>query len=254
MPARPSPHYPLSVSFQSAVRCATRSACVGLHSSLATRHFPCSTTHYSLPTTHFLLDNSCTNMITCPMLAQKLTLHHPPKQANPCISIRLQPLCPPQKSQPQLNQHLPASFSKTPGVGYSFLLPLRKLRALCASALSVSVDLAHPSLANPNPRHSIHTHSDPPSYSNEPFGKESRQNLCGTMRLMRLCRTKPKIPIVAVFASERADQQQRAHDSFKRAPSPRPAHQVAAATWARILFAKTYETHRAAFSCAGETT
>ena len=89
-----------------------------------------------------------------------------------------------------------------------------------------------------------------PSYSNESFAKESRQNLCGMMRLVRLRGTKPEMPIVAIFASERADQQQRAHDSLQHAFSPRPAHQVAAATWTRILVAKTYETHTAAFSCA----
>ena len=96
----------------------------------------------------------------------------------------------------------------------------------------------------------LDSHKPRPSYSNEPFGKESRQNLCGMMRLVRLRGTKPEIPIVAIFASERADQQQRAHDSLKHAFSPRPAHQVAAATWTRILVAKTYETHTAAFSCA----
>src|SRR5712664_1341571 len=114
-------------------------------------HFWLSAHHYSLPTTHFFLDNSCTNMITCPMLARKLTFDHPPKQANPFISIRLQPLCPSQKSQPQSNQHLPASFSKTPGVGGT------------------------PFLAT---RHSIHTHTDHLTATNH-SERTSRQNLCG---------------------------------------------------------------------------
>ncbi len=168
------------------------------------------------------------------MLARKPTLHRPPKQANPFTSIRLQPLCPPQKSQPQSNQHLPASFSKMPGwgghPGCSYGTPGvggTRFPYLCVgSALSAPRRYQFPSnlrafgflwffnpaarclcasVANPNLRHSIHTHSDRPSYSSEPFGKESRQNLCGTMRLMRLCRTKPKIPIVAIFAPERAD-------------------------------------------------
>src|SRR5260370_17000016 len=135
-------------------------------------------------------------MLPSAILAGKLTLDHPPKQANPFTSIRLQPLCPSQKSQPQSNHHLPASFSKTPGVGGT------------------------PFLAT---RHSpLDSHTPRPSYSNELFGKEARQNLCGTMRLMRVCRTKPKIPIVAIFASQPPDHHDPAHASLNHTFSPPP--------------------------------
>src|SRR6266404_3863227 len=94
------------------------------------------------------------------MLARKRSPLHPPNQANPFTSIRLQPLCPPQKSQPQSNQHLPASFSKTPGVGGTPFLATRH------SPLATR----HSSLAT---RHSpLDSHTPRPSYSNEPFGKD----------------------------------------------------------------------------------
>jgi len=53
--------------------------------------------------------------------------------------------------------------------------------------------------------------------------------------------------MVAVFASERTNEEKRAQDSFHRASSPGLAHRITVALWTDILFAKLYETHKAAF-------
>jgi hypothetical protein len=71
------------------------------------------------------------------------------------------------------------------------------------------------------------------------------------MRVGRMCPTKSKIPMVAIFASERVDQKECAHDSFHGALLMRPVHQVAAAPWANLIFTKVYRTHKAVFISAG---
>jgi hypothetical protein len=107
----------------------------------------------------------------------------------------------------------------------------------------------------------FHIHADCPgvvpnrarksSWHESSFDEESRKKLCGTLRVGRTCPTKSKIPIVTNFASERANQQERTDNPFNHAPSPRPAHSIAAADWTVFIVSKLYKAHRTAFIRAG---
>ena len=94
-------------------------------------------------------------------------------------------------------------------------------------------------------------HAHKSSWHESSLGNESRKKLCGTMRLGRTCSTKSKIPMVTNFAPERTNQQERRNDPFHHAPSPRPAHLIAAADWTVFIVSKLYKAHKTAFIRAG---
>jgi len=56
------------------------------------------------------------------------------------------------------------------------------------------------------------------------------------MHLVPADRAKPEIPVVALLASVRANQQECTNHSFQRAPPSRPAHRITAAPRTVILF------------------
>jgi hypothetical protein len=219
------------------------------------------------------------------MLPRKVTLRRPPKLANPFAPILLQTLRPSEKRQAPSNQHFPDSFVKTPGVGGTRHSPL----GIELSAPPAAPGLCFHIVTNPFSHNSFaftsiqipggctprqppvgailkmqrsddrafrpilmrRHHAHKSSWHESSLGNESRKKLCGAMRLGRTCSTKSKIPMVANFASERTNQQERRNDPFHHAPSPRPAHSIAAADWTVFIVSKLYKAHRTAFIRAG---
>src|SRR6266404_1236983 len=68
------------------------------------------------------------------------------------------------------------------------------------------------------------------------------------MRVGRTCRTKPKISMPAILASERINQQEFTCHLFNLAPSMGPAYPVTVASWTDSLFGRTYEAHKNTFT------
>ena len=82
---------------------------------------------------------------------------------------------------------------------------------------------------------------------------DQTEKLGGALHFAAADRTKSKISVVALFASIRANQQECANHSLERAPSPRPAYRIGAASRTVVFFPKLYGSHRIAFMRAGRT-